>query len=131
MGSVPAALASALMPDTPAFVAERYATLAERARTRSFGLLSDDVVILDTETTGLSAQENELIEISAARLEGGAIAERFDTFVHPTGPIPPEIMELTHITNADVAPCAERARRRGGAGRFCGRTAGGGAQRYV
>ena len=103
MGSVPAALASALMPDTPAFVAERYATLAERARTRSFGLLSDDVVILDTETTGLSAQENELIEISAARLEGGAIAERFDTFVHPTGPIPPEIMELTHITNADVA----------------------------
>ena len=92
-----------LLPGTPAFVTESYVTLAERARTRDFGLLGDDVIILDTETTGLSSQENELIEISAARLVGGAVAERFDTFVHPTGPIPPEIMQLTGITNADVA----------------------------
>ena len=92
-----------LLPGTPAFVTESYVTLAERARTRDFGLLGDDVIILDTETTGLSSQENELIEISAARLVGGTVAERFDTFVHPTGPIPPEIMQLTGITNADVA----------------------------
>lgn len=93
----------ALLPGTPPFVAEAYATLAERARTRDFGLIEQDVVILDTETTGLSSRDNELIEISAARLSGREIVDRFDTFVHPTGPIPPEIMELTHITNAQVA----------------------------
>ena len=97
------AFSEVLLPGTPAFVAERYATLAERARTRDFGLLTQDVVILDTETTGLSSQENELIEIAAARLSAGGISERFDTFVHPTGLIPPEIVELTGITNADVA----------------------------
>lgn len=96
-------LSEVLLPGTPAFVAEAYATLADRAGKRDFGLLAQDVIILDTETTGLSSQDNELIEISAARLSGGVISERFDTFVHPTGLIPPEIVELTHITNADVA----------------------------
>ena len=101
----------ALLPRTPAFVAEAYATLAERAKTRDFGLLEQDVVILDTETTGLSVQENELIEISAARLSGREIVDRFDTFVHPSGLIPPEIIELTGITNAQVAhaPSAREA----------------------
>ena len=101
----------AVLPGTPAFVVEAYATLAERAKTREFGLLEEDVIILDTETTGLSVQENELIEISAARLSRGKIAERFDTFVKPSGLIPPEITQLTHITNADVAhaPTAREA----------------------
>ncbi len=93
----------ALLPGTPAAVAERYRTLSRRARELSFGLIEDDVIILDTETTGLSPRDCELIEISAARLSGGEVTERFDTFVHPTGPIPPEIVELTHIINADVA----------------------------
>ena len=48
-------------------------------------------------------QDNELIEISAARLSGREIVDRFDTFVHPKQLIPAEITELTSITNADVA----------------------------
>lgn len=96
-------MAEAVLPTTPEPVVAAYGTLAERARTRSFGLIEDDVVVLDTETTGLSAQENELIEISAARLRGREVVDRFDTFVHPSGLIPPEITELTSITNADVA----------------------------
>lgn len=40
---------------TPAAIVERYATLAQRAETRSFGLIEDDVIVLDTETTGLDA----------------------------------------------------------------------------
>ena len=103
------AMAAAVLPGTPQAVTDRYATLAERALTREFGLIEDDVVVLDTETTGLSVQENELIEIAAARLRGREIVERFQTFVHPTaGPIPPEIVKLTGITNADVvdAPSA-------------------------
>lgn len=99
---------TAVLPGTPSPIAEAYATLAERARTRDFGLIEDDVVVLDTETTGLSHRDNELIEIAAARLRGREIVGRFSTLVHPTGPIPPEIIKLTGITNADVssAPAA-------------------------
>lgn len=101
----------AVLPGTPACVIESYSTLAERAKTRSFGLIEDDVIVLDTETTGLSLQDNSLIEISAARLRGREIVDRFDTFVHPGAPIPPEITKLTSITDADVmeAPSAEEA----------------------
>lgn len=104
-------MAAAVLPGTPGFVIEQYATLAPRAKNRSFGLIEDDVIVLDTETTGLSCAENELIEISAARLRGREVVDRFDTFVHPNGLIPPEITELTSITNADVAhaPRAEEA----------------------
>lgn len=93
----------AVSSGTPQFVIDSYATLAERAKTQSFGLIEEDVIALDTETTGLSVQDNELIEISAARLSGREIVDRFDTFVHPKQLIPAEITELTSITNADVA----------------------------
>ena len=84
-------------------VRERYLTLAARAATASFGPLEEDVVVLDTETTGLSFKDCSLIEISAARLEGREVVERFQTFVRPDGPIPEQIERLTGITNADVA----------------------------
>ena len=101
----------AVVPGTPAFVIESYASLEERAKTRDFALIEDDVIVLDTETTGLSLQDCELIEISAARLRGREIVDTFDTFVHPTGLIPAEITKLTSITNADVtnAPSAVEA----------------------
>lgn len=107
----PLAMAAAVLPGTPQQVIDVYATLAARAETRSFGLIEDDVVVLDTETTGLSHRENELIEIAAARLRGREIVDRFDTFVKPSGLIPAEITELTSITNVDVAhaPSAEGA----------------------
>ncbi len=94
----------AVSSGTPQFVIDSYATLAERAKTQSFGLIEEDVIVLGfTETTGLSVQDNELIEISAARLSGREIVDRFDTFVHPKQLIPAEITQLTSITNADVA----------------------------
>lgn len=102
---------AAVIPGTPRFVIEQYKTLAERARGHVFGIIEEDVIILDTETTGLSVRDNELIEISAAVLTQQGIKERFDTFVHPTGPIPDEIIKLTGIRNADVihAPSAREA----------------------
>ena len=101
----------AVLPGTPPTVVDAYATLERRARERTFGLIEDDVIVLDTETTGLSVQDCELIEISAARLRGREVVDRFDTFVHPHGLIPDEIVRLTSITNADVAdaPAAEDA----------------------
>jgi ATP-dependent DNA helicase DinG len=102
---------SLLLQGTPASVRARYLTLAERAEQTTFGLLEEDIVMLDTETTGLSFRDNELIEIAAARITGREVVERFRTFVHPTGPIPAEIQVLTGITNLDVtdAPSAEEA----------------------
>ena len=92
-----------LLPGTPDSVAERYLTLAERAETRSFDVLEEDVVVLDTETTGLSFRDCELIEIAAARISGREVTERFQTFVRPSRPIPKEIQELTNISELDVA----------------------------
>lgn len=108
---MPLTIDDILLPGTPDAVRARYLTLADRARTASFGLLEEDVIVLDTETTGLSFRDCELIQISAARLEGCEIVERYDTFVHPTGPIPPEIVRLTGIRDLDVtdAPRAEEA----------------------
>lgn len=100
-----------LLPDTSPRIAHAYHELAERAKTEDFGLLEDDVVVLDTETTGLSFKTCRLTEIAAARLHGRTIVDRFQTFVNPHMSIPDMISQLTHITNADVAdaPDAESA----------------------
>ncbi len=115
-GTVPSSIATAaleglLLPGTPERVRNDYLTLAERAKGCDFGPLEEDFVVLDTETTGLSFKDCSLIEISAARISGREIVERFETFVHPTSPIPEEIQELTGITNYDVrdAPSAKEA----------------------
>ena len=92
-----------LLPGTPDSVRAAYLSLAERAEDTGFGPLEDEVVVLDTETTGLSFKDCSLIEISAAILSGREVIDRFETFVHPGTPIPTEIVELTGITNADVA----------------------------
>ena len=60
-------LPSLILPGTPEEVRLRYLSLADRATSADFGPLEDDVVVLDTETTGLSFKDCDLIEISAAR----------------------------------------------------------------
>ena len=92
-----------LLPRTPENIREKYLSLEKRAEQVEFGLLEQDVVILDTETTGLSFHDSELIQIAAARISGREHEDRFETFVHPQARIPPKISALTHITEHDVA----------------------------
>ncbi|MCI1665822.1 MAG: DNA polymerase III subunit epsilon [Atopobiaceae bacterium] len=96
-------IASLILPGTPAGIRRMYLGLPEEAKTRDFGLLEEDVVVLDTETTGLSFSSCELIEVAAARLRGQEVVERYRTYVHPSTPIPREISQLTGITDLDVA----------------------------
>lgn len=56
-------------------------------------------VVFDCETTGLSAEYNEIIEIGAVKIENGLIKEQFQTFICPENEIPEEITRLTTITN--------------------------------
>ena len=96
-------LGEILLPDTTAEVEQAYRSLAERARTQEFGLIEDDVVVFDTETTGLSFSECQLTEIAAVRLRGREVVDTFRTFVNPGMPIPKNIQALTNITDLDVA----------------------------
>jgi CRISPR-associated protein Cas2 len=69
-------------------------------RMREIELLPDTYVVLDVETTGLSASEHEIIEIGALKVREGQVAEEFHTLVKIKGNIPPFIESLTGISNS-------------------------------
>jgi DNA polymerase-3 subunit epsilon len=66
-------------------------------------LIGADVVVVDVETTGLSPDEATIIEIGAVRLSAGRVTGEFFSLVNPATGIPPDITELTGITDAMVA----------------------------
>ena len=92
---------SYLIPGTDGPTIAWYRGLPQRAQ-ESFELLEDEVVVVDTETTGLDPSRDQLIEIAACILRGPEVVEHFQTFVNPGRPIPAEITELTGITQEDV-----------------------------
>lgn len=59
-------------------------------------------VVLDIETTGLSPKYEKIIEIGAARIVDGQVADTYAAFINPGKSLPPRIVELTGITDKDV-----------------------------
>ena len=64
---------------------------------------SDEMVVFDIETTGLSVDDCKIIEIGAVKIKDGAIIDEFNIFVDPQCDIPEEITKLTSISNETVA----------------------------
>ena len=100
-----------MLDGTPRDVVERYGSLVEFARQEDFGVLDRNVVILDTETTGLSFSHDELIQIAAAKLDCGQVVDWYVTFVNPGKELPDEIAHLTGISENDLvdAPSPDEA----------------------
>ena len=67
-------------------------------------ILLDDAtyVVYDLETTGLSSNYDEIIEIAACKVHRGQIIDEFSEYVKPNRSIDEFITNLTSITNEDV-----------------------------
>ncbi len=62
-----------------------------------------DYVVLDIETTGLSPDTDQIIEIGALKIVGGAEIQTFHALLRVEGEIPPTIVKLTGITDDELA----------------------------
>ncbi|MBF0624729.1 MAG: DNA polymerase III subunit epsilon [Magnetococcales bacterium] len=60
------------------------------------------VVVLDTETTGLSPQEDRIVEIGCVELLGKVVGEEKQWYLNPERPIPEEASRIHGITDAMV-----------------------------
>ncbi|AKA67298.1 DNA polymerase III PolC [Clostridium scatologenes] len=50
----------------------------------------------------MNSTKDKIIEISALKINNGAIIDEFNTFINPQVSIPEDISKLTNITNDDV-----------------------------
>jgi DNA polymerase-3 subunit epsilon len=62
-------------------------------------IVTDELVILDFETTGLSPAYARVIEVAAVRIKGGKVVDTLSQLMHPGHSIPYFITEITGITN--------------------------------
>ena len=71
--------------------------------TDSSSPLDDHWVAIDLETTGLSQEDDEIIEIGAVRFHGDEVVDTFHSFVNPNRRLSDFTRRYTGITQADVS----------------------------
>jgi len=62
----------------------------------------EPIVAIDIETTGLDADKDKIIEIGAIKFNDHRIEAEWTTLINPARPIPPNITQLTGITDQMV-----------------------------
>lgn len=64
----------------------------------------DEVVVFDTETTGLNPKKDEILSIGAVKLKGNKIlmSQKFELFVKPTREINEQSIKIHQIRNIDL-----------------------------
>lgn len=64
----------------------------------------DEVIVYDTETTGLNPKQDEILSIGALKIKGNKIitSEKFELFVQPTKKISEESIKIHQIRNIDL-----------------------------
>ena len=67
------------------------------------GLTVADYVAFDLETTGLSPETDEILEVALVRFSGGQPAERWSSLVKSKKPVPLKTVRLTHINPEELA----------------------------
>ncbi len=76
---------------------ESYAWMFERYE-------GDEVVVFDTETTGLNTKKDEVLSIGAIKVKGDRIltSESFEVFLKPSREISSESIKIHHIRPCDL-----------------------------
>jgi DNA polymerase-3 subunit epsilon len=84
-------------------------------------LSAERIVVVDTETTGMSPGDGHaLVEIATVVLENGAIGETWSSLVQPGRPIPPDASNVHGITDVMVAGAPTPAQVAAEVRRRCG-----------
>lgn len=60
--------------------------------------IDSEIIVVDVETTGLCARNDEIIEIAAVKIRNGKIQQEFSSLVKPKIKVPQRITQLTSIT---------------------------------
>jgi DNA polymerase-3 subunit epsilon len=71
----------------------------KRNKGNSLLMFPDDFIVIDTETTGLDPEYDELIEVCAVKVIAGQEVDRFESLIKPSQEISSFITELTGISN--------------------------------
>lgn len=79
----------------------------EKVRGKRLNKYVKDYVVFDLETTGLSPETDEIIEISGIKVRDGKVAEEFSTLVNPGRPIPLDATRVNGITDQMVQDAPE------------------------
>lgn len=72
---------------------------SREAKGKSLLISTRDFTAIDIETTGLSPEYDEIIELAAVRYRDGKASDSFQSLVKPLNPIDDFIEQLTGITN--------------------------------